>query len=644
MADDDIDVVIVGSGFAGSLIANELAKQRKKIVILEAGNGVPPNINDYVERFYKASIKVPESPYTPSLFDSDGQAFRNGSPIEDPNKVAAGRPSAIALDAAFWSDGNSSYLVQNKADKNNKPLTPFSSTYDRVAGGTAHWLGTSLRFVPNDFKMKSKYGGSVPELVDWPIDYDALEQFYHDAEIEIGVSGNVEEQSFLGIQFPSGPYPMPRIPNSLTDRAIAKALEKLDPTETAFLEMEQAPTGIAVRGLPAARNSQPYKGRRACAGNTNCIPICPIQAKYDPTVTLNDALNHKNVTMMSNTVASDIIVGNDGRISEIKYIRYRLDSNAKIVEKVNGSIKAKIYVIAANAIETPRLLLMSTKGPHSAKGVANSSGMVGKHLMDHPYYVAWGQLPMDAEPLFPYRGPLITSGIGDLCDGPFRAKRGAFRVDIGNEAWNFVIASVVKSSDPNVTAIDFINGINRSKLNPNNSALFGPALTNTINQNITRQFRIGFLVEQTPDPGNTVTVSTKFRDGLGLFRPEITYSLSPYAKAGIVAAHKFKNLLFKMLNATDFTKVAEDDPSRWVETIDGKPVALNYTGAGHIMGTYRMGRTRDNSVVDSLQQSHDHENLYLVGSGTFPTGATANPTLTIAALALRTAKAIAGRV
>jgi choline dehydrogenase-like flavoprotein len=62
------------------------------------------------------------------------------------------------------------------------------------------------------------------------------------------------------------------------------------------------------------------------------------------------------------------------------------------------------------------------------------------------------------------------------------------------------------------------------------------------------------------------------------------------------------------------------------------------------MGTYRMGRTRDNSVVDSLQQSHDHENLYLVGSGTFPTGATANPTLTIAALALRTAKAIAGRV
>ena len=53
---DDIDVVIVGSGFAGSLIANELAKQHKKIVILEAGDGVPPNINDYMDRFYKASM------------------------------------------------------------------------------------------------------------------------------------------------------------------------------------------------------------------------------------------------------------------------------------------------------------------------------------------------------------------------------------------------------------------------------------------------------------------------------------------------------------------------------------------------------------------------------------------------------------
>jgi choline dehydrogenase-like flavoprotein len=98
------------------------------------------------------------------------------------------------------------------------------------------------------------------------------------------------------------------------------------------------------------------------------------------------------------------------------------------------------------------------------------------------------------------------------------------------------------------------------------------------------------------------------------------------------------------MHATDFTMVADNDPSRFDEQIDGKTVKLNYTGAGHIMGTFRMGTSRDNSVVDSYQCSHDHDNLYLVGSGTFPTGATANPTLTIAALALRTVDRIARRV
>ena len=88
------------------------------------------------------------------------------------------------------------------------------------------------------------------------------------------------------------------------------------------------------------------------------------------------------------------------------------------------------------------------------------------------------------------------------------------------------------------------------------------------------------------------------------------------------------------------------DPTLFEEEINGQRVQLNYVGAGHIMGTYRMG-PKDKpkeSVVDSFQRSHDHDNLYLVGSGTFPTGATANPTLTLAALALRTAEQIAKRV
>lgn len=612
----DWDVVIVGSGFAGALIANELGKKHKKVLILEAGAGVPTNINGYMARFYSASAKVPESPYTPEIFDSNG--------LVDPATVNAGRPNVLTLGPkgrfGDWTDPKQAYLVQVGP-------RPFGSTYDRIAGGTSHWLGTSLRFVPNDFKMKSKYGQSV----DWPISYEHLEPWYCEAEAELGVSADVADQEYLDIKI-SKKYKMPKIPNSTTDQAVGRAVDAMTDDEIKFLEKDDRIGKIKVRSLPAARNSEPYRNRRACAGNTNCIPICPIQAKYDPTITLNDAMATGFVKLWERTVASEIVVGENGSISQINYIKYKSDTGSR---KEAGFVKAKIYVIAGNAIETARLLLMSRNAGRTINGVANSSDMVGRNLMDHPYYVAWG---MAQEQLYPYRGPLITSGIGDLCDGPFRRNRGAFRVDIGNEGWNFVVGG-----DPNVTTIDFVNGLNRTSVNSGAEALLGEDLVNRLNAQFTRQFRCGFLIEQNPEPGNRVTLS-EFTDGLGLPRPQISYNISDYTRKGFVAAYRMKNLLFSKMGVQDFTSVGEGEPTRFVEEIDGKEVTLNYIGAGHIMGTYRMGKDKKDSVVDEMQRSWDHKNLYLVGSGTFPTGATANPTLTIAALSLRTADHIVNKV
>src|SRR5258707_14914588 len=101
MANDDIDVVIVGSGFAGALIANELAKQGKRVVILEAGGKIPSDINDYMRRFYKTSAKVPESPYTPTMFDADGQF---SAELNDPAQVPAGRPTVLTLAPDKWAN------------------------------------------------------------------------------------------------------------------------------------------------------------------------------------------------------------------------------------------------------------------------------------------------------------------------------------------------------------------------------------------------------------------------------------------------------------------------------------------------------------------------------------------------------------
>src|SRR3974390_1055122 len=619
MADTCItcDVAIVGSGFAGSLIANQLSKKGIKVVILEAGPGIQPNINDAMARFYAASAKVPESPYPPDLAD-------------DPATVRVGRPTALTLSQSTWQNTSVAYLDQN-ADDPNRKTRPFKSTYERLAGGTSHWMGLTPRLVPNDFQMKKAYGAGQPDFpfLDWPISYDTVSPWYEKAEAELGVSADADEQRFAGITFstPNYAYPMPRIPPSLFDQRVGTAVAQLTEAETQFLGTAAPVTGLRVRSLPAARNSQPYRNRRACAGNTSCIPICPIQAKYDATITLNEATNN-GVQLIDHAVASELLVEN-GSISGINYIKY----DEKSGSRVDCAIKAKVYVVAANGIETPRLLLMSRN--QIATGIANSSDMVGRNLMDHPQYLTWGLLP---DPVFPYRGPLVTSAIGDLCDGAFRSQRAAFRISLGNEAWRATVGGT--GGDPQTTTLDFINGLNASGLNKkdftqlaDNSALFGVDLTKTLGGLISRQFRIAFSVEQSPDPDNRVTLSS-VKDALNLPRPRIAYDISDYTKRGIATAFRMKELIFRKLGAIDFTKVAETDPGKF--NVDGIEVPLTYGGAGHIMGTYRMGDDPKTSVVNSWLQSHDHPNLYLVGSGTFPSVGTANPTLTLSALALRT--------
>jgi len=597
------DAVIVGAGISGALIAHQLGRADKQVLIIEAGAPIPTDINGYMKRFFNAWAKVPEIPYTPELFTRSG-----GTRLTDPKTQNAPRPTVLTLGPSNWQDPTQSYFIQ-------KGPLPFGSTYERVGGGTVlHWLGTSLRFAPNDFRMKLTYN----RLVDWPneIDYNALSRWYSDAEKEIGVSADIAEQKLFDSMTFERPYPMPGIPPSRVDDAVRAAVANLTVDGVK----------LVVTGTPAGRNSQPYQARRVCAGNTNCIPICPIQAKYDPSVTLNEAFETGNVEILYRTVATEVVIDGNGRVTHIEYKQYETENGPH----TNGRISAKVFVIAAHAIETPKLLLMSTNGGRTPNGVANSSGQVGRNLMDHPIYLAWALAPQQ---VFGYRGPLSTSGIESLRDGKFRSERAAFRIEIGNEGWNFPIG------DPFTTTLDFINGGNDSKLNPATEAIYGQNLVTRLNNVLSRQFRLGFLVEQSPEDSNRVTLSEE-RDNLNLPRPQITYNLSDYTKKGMAAAKQTADKIFASMNATQFTNEPSDDPSSFDWPIDGKLTRLRYYGAGHIVGTYRMGGDKNNSVVNHEQRSWDHQNLFLVGSGTFPTVATANPTLTLAALTLRTADVI----
>lgn len=595
------DVVIVGSGIAGALMAKQLGLAGKKVLILEAGDALPPNINDYMQRFFDAPAKVPESPYTPDIF-ADPDTFT----LTNPSGLNAPRPTVLTNGASNWQNPDQAYLIQNGPNA-------FASSYERINGGTArHWLGTCLRHVPHDFEMHSTYGVEG----DWPLSYTDLEDWYGKAEYEIGVSADKDDQAYLGITFPADyNYPMPALPDSMVDQYVAKAVDGK--------QIDNIDLNVTI--TPAGRNSRPYQNRRACGGNTNCIPICPIQAKYDPSVTLKAALQTGNVTILYNSVAVSVDLASDD--STVASITYRTYSGASGPAGAPQSVTAKLYVLAAHAIETPKLLLMSTNGGRTPAGMANKSDQVGRNLMDHPLYLAWGTA---AEPVYPYRGPLSTSGIESLRDGSFRSDRAAFRIEIGNEGWNFPFG------DPVTSLMNLVKGSG-----PGAVGTAGTALVTALNDLYTKQFRIGFLVEQTPDPENRVTLSSQYTDNLGLPRPEIHYSLSDYTKKGFQAARATADQLFAWMGATQATdKNPPAGPTSF--TFDGQNYV--YYGAGHVVGTCRMGDDASTSVVNRDLRSWDHPNLYIVGSSVFPTIATANPTLTIAALTLRTAQVVVGQL
>lgn len=603
------DVIVVGAGMAGSVMAYQLGLAGLKVLVLESGPAIPPNRSEYLERFYTAVLKAPESPYPPEQSE------------QTPAKQFAPRATIQDLITAGSHDKDKvqkSYLVQNGPQL-------FASTYERVGGGTMwHWMGTALRLLPNDFRMQSKYKVGV----DWPISYDDLQTAYCRAEEEMGVSADVASQTYLGVTFPQGyQYSMHGIPPSLVDQGVGNAIN--DKQYQGFT--------LNVRQTPAGRNSQNDNGRRVCAGNTSCTPICPIQAKYDATVTMAKALDTGNVRILYQCVASKVQVDANG-VTGIDFIQYQNNGTQQ-----NGTAQGKRYVIAAHAIETPKLLLNSIS-PHSPKGVANSSGQVGKSLADHPVYLAWGLMP-EGKPLFPFRGPLSTSGIEDMRDGAFRSTRAAWRIEIGNEGWNW------SANDPYTTVCDFIDGDNNGGTNNGGAdhkseALSGVALVQKLNSVLTRQFRLAFLIEQVEeDPEHAlcrVESSKHFTDGLGLPRPEIAYELSDYTKEGFKQARlAATHIITKLMGATELTDLNPElkPGSQTVFEYDGQNYA--FYGAGHLMGTYRMGSDRRYSVVDKDQRSWDHPNLFLVGDGVFPSTGTANPTLTITALTFQAADVVA---
>jgi choline dehydrogenase-like flavoprotein len=542
---NDFDVVIVGAGVAGAMVAYRLAKAGARVLMLEAGIRNPPR-SELAGAYAVAPIKSPHSPYV-----------------------------RIEADAKAPSPDSAADYEQTSTD----PDKQYKSGYERRTGGsTWHWLGHTPRMLRSDFQMRSRYGGGKDfpaAMVDWPITYDDLEPWYCDAEREMGVAGSHEEWNNLFDSPRSKPFPMSMIWPSYSDMWIA---EKINGKEFEGAEYR-------VRSTPSARNSSLYDGRPPCAGNSICVPVCPIGAKYDGYVHVKKAVD-AGAVLWEQCAVNSIDKDADGSVHTIRFLTY-----GNVPHVVSGDI----VVLAANAIETPKLLLIAK--------LANRSGQVGCNLMDHLSKSTYGLAP---EKLFPFRGPPSTSGIESFRDGKFRSERAGFRVSLNNDGWS-------RKSSPQAQIIQIVN----------EEKLIGVELQAKLFESVTRQVRLSCSVEVAPDPNNKVELSTK-TDGLNIPKPKLTFSPSDYSLRGLAQATKTLRDIFSHIGATGIIDPNDADPKA-------------FDGAGHIMGTCRMGEDPSQSVVDSECRSHDHRNLFIVGASVFPTVGSPNPTLTLAALALRAA-------
>jgi choline dehydrogenase-like flavoprotein len=187
------DVVIVGAGICGSILAQQAAEAGLTVLVLEAGTDLARTFEGYesqLQTFYDALYKTPEAPW----------AYNPNAP--EPEIPGIPTPGAT-------------YFVEQGI--------PYGSTYARALGGTTlHWMGTCLRMLPEDFEFRTRFHRGR----DWPISYDQLAPDYERAEWEIGVSADVADQEHLGVTFRDGyEYPMRRIPASYSDKRLGAKVD-----------------------------------------------------------------------------------------------------------------------------------------------------------------------------------------------------------------------------------------------------------------------------------------------------------------------------------------------------------------------------------------------------------------------------------
>jgi choline dehydrogenase-like flavoprotein len=519
----DPDVVIIGSGAGGAVVAKELTEAGVNVVVLEVGRRYNP-YEDY--------------PTDRTDFELAGPGvFSAENPLRD-----------------LYTTGDDRFFSYNRSKG--------------VGGSTLKYVAMNPRLHESDFRAYSEDGvGS-----DWPITYADLEPYYSRVEYELGVSGpgGSERNPFDPPR--SRPYPTPPHHFNLASQAVMRGAAKL---------------GLHMVREPLAIPSRDWNGRPACIGAGTCHMGCSISAKSSMDVTyVPKAEATGRLDLRTESMAFRIELGPGGRARRVLYF----DREGR-----EQAVEARIIVVAGNAIETPRLLLLSSSGAFP-NGLANSSGLVGKNFMEHLAVFSRGVLPNQTDP---WRGTPTGGMIQD--DYATRSANGFAR------GWTTIVTS---NAPWPLAAARRVPG-------------WGSDHKSRLKDTFAYSVCLASIGEQLPDARNQVALDPTRKDSFGLPVPHLVNVPRDNDRAMVAA---ITTRLRSILEAAGCTTITSNE--------------LQQGMSSHYLGTCRMGSDPGTSVVDAYGRTHDVPNLFIADGSVFVTGGAVNPALTISALATRTAEEI----
>ena len=429
--------------------------------------------------------------------------------------------------------------------------------YNAVGGGSVIYAAQWHRNLPSDFCVRTLDGVAD----DWPFGYDALVPFYERVEKVFGISGLGGDPAFPPGEGP----PLPPSPLGRIGRRVAAAHNELG------WHWWPGPNAIATRD---------YGPLKACVQRAACLWTCADGAKSSVDLTYWPSATAAGVHLVTGARVRSLETSADGLVRRAVWV------DRSGVEQV---LEADVFVLCANGIGTPRLLLLS--------GLANSSGLVGRRLMLHPFGVVTGLYSDDMQ----------------STQGPWGQHIHTLQFYETDESRGFV-RGAKWGLQPTGGPVNATRGWPWGDANP----VWGANFHANVAARLGHSAMWGIIAEDLPEESNEVVLDPALTDSDGVPAPKINYRVSE---------NSTRLMDFHLARAQE-SLVASGAYSTLV--------APQIRGTGwHQLGTAVMGSDPSRSVVDEWGRCHDVPNLYVFDGSSWPTSAGMNPTATIAALALR---------